>query len=180
MADALSDWLDEDSAIVSAGGAEDNDYAAREFPLLPANHFLGSVKELRVVEHFTLATLYAIKDYVCVIPNSNLHQININTIAADKPELLQALLGIPKEDAEQALSARDEEGFESIDEFFNLKEISKHKLTDEQKEQFVVDSEYFTLKTTASFNNSYFALNSIMKVETNDQISVISRTIGKD
>jgi len=180
MADALSDWLDEDSSIASAGGAEDNDYAAREFPLLPANHYIASVKELRVIEHFTLPVLYAIKDYVCVIPDSNLHQININTVSAEKPELLQALLGIPKEDAEQALSAREEEGFQSIDEFYNLKEIKKHKLSDEQKEQFVVDSEYFTLKTTASFNNSYFALNSIMKVEKNDQISVISRTVGKD
>jgi len=180
MADALSDWLDEDSAIASAGGAEDNDYAAREFPLLPGNHYIASVKELRVIEHFTLPVLYAIKDYVCVIPDTNLHQININTVSAEKPELLQALLGIPKEDAEQALTARDEEGFQSIDEFYNLKEIKKHKLSDEQKEQFVVDSEYFTLKTTASFNNSYFALNSIMKVEKNDQISVISRTVGKD
>ncbi len=31
MADALADWLDSNSAIVSAGGAEDNDYSAREF-----------------------------------------------------------------------------------------------------------------------------------------------------
>lgn len=181
MVDALSDWLDADSSIESAGGAEDNDYASREFPLLPANNFIGSVKELRVIEHFTIAALVALKDYVCVIPNSDLHKININTISNEEPALLQALLGgITKSEAEQLLSARESEGFKDIETFLNLPEVVKLKLSPEQKQQFVVDSEYFTVKTTASFNNSYFALNSIMKVENNDQISVVSRTIGRD
>jgi len=180
MADALTDWLDDDSAIVSAGGAEDNDYAAKEFPYLPANYYLASVNELRIIEHFSIPVIEALKPYVCVIPNTNLHKVNINTLSMDKPELLQALLSISRNDAEQLLSARDEDGFENTDEFFNLPEISKLKISDEQKQQFVVDSEYFKLKATANFNDSYFHLNSIMQVANNNQISVISRTIGRD
>ena len=179
MTDALIDWLDEDSAIASAGGAEDNDYAAKEFPYLPANHYLGSVNELRIIEHFTVPVITALKDYVCVIPGTDRHKININTLDVEKPALLQVLLDIPRADAQQALAAREEEGFKSADDFFNLPELNNHMLSDEQKQQFVVDSEYFKLKATASFNNSYFALNSIMKVE-KEQINVISRTIGRE
>jgi general secretion pathway protein K len=180
MADALVDWLDKDSAIASAGGAEDNDYSAKEFPYLPANHYLASVTELRLIEHFTIAVINKLKDYVCVLPNTNLHNININTIKSDQAELLKALLDIPLADAEQALSSREGDGFKTTNDFFSLPEISKHRLTDEQKRQFVVDSEYFTLKSTASFNNSYFSLSTLMKVENNNKISVVSRTIGRE
>ena len=180
MADALTDWLDEDSAIASAGGAEDNDYAAKEFAYLPANNYLASIKELRIIEHFSIKTINAIKGYVCILPNTNLHEININTLSIDHVELLMALLAIPRDVAEQVLSAREDKGFETIDDFFKLSELTKYEIKDEQKEQFVVDSEYFKLKTTASFNNSYFSLNSILKVAENNQINVISRTIGRD
>ncbi len=180
MTDALTDWLDEDSGISSAGGAEDNDYASLEFPYLPANNFLASIEELRVVAHFTVPVINALKPYVCVLPNIDLHQININTISSDQPELLQALLKSSLEDANQILSAREEDGFKELNDFFTLPEMKKIKLTDEMKDQFVVDSEYFTLKTTASFNDSYFSLNSIMKIENNKNITVISRTIGRN
>ncbi len=180
MADALADWLDADGAIRSAGGAEDSDYAAKEFPYLAANNYLGSVNELRIIEHFTVAVIQALKPYVCVLPASNKHQININTISLEQPELLQALLAISQNDAEQILSARGDEGFSDISDFFNLPEVVKLKLTKQQKQQFVVDSEYFKLAATASFNNSYFQLNSVMQVTNNNQISVVSRTIGRD
>ncbi len=180
MTDALIDWLDENSAIVSAGGAEDNDYSAKEFPYLPANNYLASINELRVIEHFSLTAIQALKDYVCILPNTNLHQINLNTLTVEKIELLQALLEIPRDVAEQGLAARPEDGFRSVDDFFNLPGIKKQNLDANKKQQFVVDSEYFTLKTTASFNNSYFNLNSVIKVLENNQTNVISRTIGRD
>jgi general secretion pathway protein K len=180
MADALTDWLDANSSISSSGGAEDNDYAAKAFPYLAANNYLASIGELRVVEHFTVNVINKLKDYACVLPNTNLNKINVNTIALDKPEILVAMLGISQNEATQALTARGEEGFKSVDEFFNLSELSKAKITPEKKQQFAVTSEYFKLKTTASFNNSYFALNTIMKVDNKNNISVISRIIGRE
>ncbi len=180
MADALADWLDADDSISSSGGAEDNDYAAKEFPYLAANNYLASINELRVIEHFSVAVINKLKDYACVLPDTNLNKMNINTIAQDKPELLVAMLGISQNDATQALSSREDEGFQSINDFFSLKELSKAKISAEQKEQFVIKSEYFNFKTNASFNNSYFAMNSIMKVENKNNINVISRIIGRE
>ena len=155
MADALTDWLD-------------------------ANSYLASLGELRVIEHFTIAVINKLKDYACVLPNSNLNKVNLNTIAVDKPEILVAMLGISQNDAVQALSAREEEGFSSVADFFALPELSKAKIPPEKQQQFTVKSEYFKLKTTASFNHSYFALNTIMKVENKNNISVISRIIGRE
>ena len=180
MADALTDWLDADGSISSSGGAEDSDYAAKEFPYLAANNYIASIAELRVIEHFSVDVIEKLKDFACVLPNTNMNKININTIAQDQPEILVAMLGISQNEASQALSSRGEEGFKNIDEFFALAELTKAKISPDKKQFFAVKSEYFKLKTTASFNNSYFALNTIMKVDDKNNINVISRIIGRE
>ncbi len=180
MVNALTDWLDNNDMITGSGGAEDNDYASREFPYLAANSYLGSVNELRLVEHFTPAVILALTPYVCVLPQNAQHLININTLDAEKAELLQALLDSSVEDAQEVLSARDSSGYENIEDFYKLPELGKIKMTKWQKAQFVVDSQYFKLKASARFNNSYFAMSSIMKVNETQQIQVISRTIGRN
>jgi general secretion pathway protein K len=180
MVNALTDWLDPDDMITSPGGAEDNDYASREFPFLSANNYLASVSELRLINHFTSAVILALKPYVCVLPQNNQHLININTLDAEKPELLQALLNSSLDEAQELLSTRDSAGYKKLDDFYKLPEFSKLKVKDWQKAQLVVDSEYFKLKASARFNNSYFDMTSIMKVIENKQIQVISRTIGRN
>jgi general secretion pathway protein K len=180
MADALIDWLDDNSSLVSAGGAEDNDYSAKEYPYLPANSYLASINELRVIEHFTPAVINQLKQVTCVIPNSNLHQININTLDESTPELLQALLGgISKSDAQQILSERPEKGWKDIADFSNLAQVKKiQDFETKYKDQFVVNSDYFKLVAKTAFNNSYFSLTSIMKITKDNQVIVVNRSMG--
>jgi general secretion pathway protein K len=180
MVNALTDWLDGNDMITGSGGAEDNDYASREFPYLAANSYLGSVNELRLIEHFTPAVILALTPYVCVLPQNFQHLININTLDAEKPELLQALLGSSLEDAQEVLSARDSSGYENVADFLKLKELTKIRLEKWQTAAFVIDSDYFKLKASARFNNSYFSMSSMMKVNESQQIQVISRTIGRN
>ena len=180
MVNALTDWLDSNDIITGSGGAEDNDYASREFPYLAANSYLGSVNELRLIEHFTPAVILALTPYVCVLPQNAQHLININTLDEEKPELLQALLGSSLEDAQEVLSARDSSGYDKVEDFLKLKELTKIRVEKWQKAPFVIDSEYFKLKANARFNNSYFSMSSIMKVNESQQIQVISRTIGRN
>ena len=180
MVSALTDWLDSDSMITGTSGAEDSDYASREFPYLAANNFLASVNELRLIEHFTTDVILALSPYVCVLPNNSQHLININTLDAEKPELLQALLDSSLDEAQNILSARESSGYENLEDFYKLPELSKLKVEKWQQAQFVIDSQYFKLKANARFNNSYFAMSSIMKVTESEQIQVISRTIGRN
>lgn len=180
MADALVDWLDKNSSIVSAGGAEDNDYAGREFPYLAANHYLADVSELRVIEHFTMQAINDLKEYVCVLPNTDLHKLNVNTISEEHAVLLQSFLDISLQDAQEIISERGEDGFENINDVLALQVLTNAKLTAEEKEQLTVDSDYFKLASRASFNNSYFTLASTFKVENNKRVDVIRRSIGKN
>ena len=180
MVNALTDWLDSNDMITGSGGAEDSDYESREFPYLAANNYLASINELRVVEHFTPAVILALTPYVCVLPNNSQHLININTLDAEKPELLQALLDSSPDEAQEVLSARDSAGYENVEDFYKLPELGKIKMEKWQKAQFVVDSQYFKLKASARFNNSYFSMSSIMQVNDTQQIQVISRTIGRN
>lgn len=180
MVNALTDWLDSDSRITGTGGAEDNDYASREFPYLAANNFLASVNELRLIENFTPEVILALKPYVCVLPQNSQNMININTISAESAVLLQALLDISLDDAESILGARDSAGYDNIEDFYNLPEVGKVTMAKWQKEQFGVDSEYFQLKASARFDNSYFNMTSIMQVIDNSKIQIISRTIGRN
>ena len=180
MVNALTDWLDSDDLITSTGGAEDNDYASREFPYLAANTYLGSINELRLIENFTPAVILALTPYVCVIPQNNQHKININTLDSELPELLQALIDSSLDDAQQILSARDSAGYENIQDFLNLPEVTAVALESWQSGQFDGDSNYFSLKANARFNNSYFAMRSILKIDQSQKIQVISRTIGRN
>ncbi|TLU65824.1 general secretion pathway protein GspK [Thalassotalea litorea] len=178
MTDALVDWLDEDNSIVTAGGAEDDDYASKEFPYLAANSKLASVNELRVIEHFTPRVILALKPYVCVLPDSDIHQININTLDAENPKLLQALLGgIDESTAQDVLSDRPEDGFATLAAFSTSPALAGVKNINQLKQQFVIDSDYFQLTTKTSFNGSYFTLNSTFIVK-NDELLVINRSIG--
>jgi general secretion pathway protein K len=141
---------------------------------------LANVSELRLIEHFTPKVILALKPYVCVLPQNSLHEININTINGEQVELLQALLGSTLDEAQQILAAREEEGFETKEAFYNSPELVALSLKDWQKDQFVIDSKYFSLKISTRFNNSYFFLNSVMEVADNQQIHIISRTIGRN
>ncbi len=180
MVDALADWLDDDDQVTNSGGAEDGDYESKEHPYLAANNYLANIKELRTIAHFTVAIIDALKPYVCVIPNTRLHKVNINTVDTDNIEIITALLDIPRSAADEIISSRGEEGYDSTADVFALSGLTTFQLTQEQKDQFGIDSEYFSLKAHTNFNNSYFFLSSIMKVESNNQISIISRTIGRD
>ena len=180
LADALTDWLDEDSSIVSAGGAEDSDYSGGKFPYLAANNYLASVGELRAIANFTPAIIQALKEYVCVIPDSELHAININTISPEHSVLLQALFDIPASDASEMLGEREAEGFDNVGDFFALPSVASASLSEEIKQQIVVDSDYFKLITIASFNNSNVDLNSVFQVINNTELQVIARSIGRE
>ncbi len=179
MADALQDWLDDDAVLVSPNGAEDSDYAAKQYPYLAANSLMTSVNELRLVEHFSAAAILAMQDYVCAIPNSYLHQININTIDQSRIKLLQALLGgIDEGKAQDILAERPEQGFKDLTDFYNNSALKGINNVQQWRQQFVVDSDYFMLTTKTSFNDSYFSMKSIMKINKDESIHVIDRIIG--
>lgn len=179
MVDATIDWLDQDSAITNIGGAEDNDYSAKEFPYLAANNLMASINELRVIEHFTLPVIEKLKEMVCIIPEVTDLRLNVNTISSDNALILAGMFDMSKSDAEQIIGARGEDGWASIEDFFAINELASVKVDDQLKQQFVVDSEYFKLKASTNFNSSYYSLHSVLHIKDNQKVTVLSRSVGR-
>jgi general secretion pathway protein K len=92
--------------------------------------------------------------------------------------LIEALLGVNSADAQSILSARPADGFKSVAEFIALPEVTSVGLKNWQEDQFVVDSDYFLLKTTASFNQSFYKLNVVIQIIDNKETQVVSRSVG--
>ncbi|SFR45262.1 type II secretion system protein K (GspK) [Pseudidiomarina maritima] len=121
IVDSLADWLDSDDDIDGSYGAESVDYQSLQFPYRAANSWLVHVSELRLVRGVTARIYNQIKPYVCVIPRDNTLKLNINTVAKNQPELLQAVTvgAMSRGDAASFLASRRQDGYESMDDARN-------------------------------------------------------------
>jgi general secretion pathway protein K len=114
LADALVDWIDEDSQARS-GGAEDIDYLSGNPPYRAANRPLASVDELRLVRGFDAKTVAALLPYVTVLPPGAVSEINVNTAS---PMVLAALVqGLDLPTAQRIADERVGKPFNNINEF---------------------------------------------------------------
>jgi general secretion pathway protein K len=174
----LTDWLDADSTLQSAGGAEENDYAALEFPYYSANSLLVSKSELRVLLDMTAADYALVAPLVCVIPQQHVLQLNVNTIGEQQAALLSGLIpGLSEDDAQALINSRPEKGYENIDQFFASSQLSALQLSNETKTLFSVTSNYFQAELTVQLADSSFKLTSVLKVNDN-QVQVVARRFG--
>lgn len=177
LADSVLDWLDEDS-ITTRSGAEEDEYLSYDIPYLAANNLFADISELRLVKGFNPLVMQKLAPYVCVIPQSSLMALNVNTITEDQALLLAAMLeGVSESGAQAIIGARPDEGFDSVAEFIN--EAKKHgakKLTEDDT-HFVVKSEYFRLNTTATFIDFTFSMTSLLQVK-DKKITILARKFG--
>lgn len=174
----LTDWLDADSQLQSAGGAEENDYAALEFPYYTANSLMVSKSELRVLLDMTAADYALVSPLVCVIPQQHLLQLNVNTMTEQQAPLLSGLIpGLSEDDAQALIAARPEKGFENLEQFFASSQLSGLPLGEESKTLFSVTSSYFQAELTVQLADSSFKLTSVLKVNDN-QVQVVARRFG--
>lgn len=174
----LTDWLDTDSQLQSAGGAEENDYAALEFPYYTANSLMVSKSELRVILDMTAADYALVAPLVCVIPQQHLLQLNVNTITEQQAAVLSGLIpGLSEDEAQALIAARPEKGFENLEQFFASSQISGLQLGDDIKTLFSVTSSYFQAELTVELADSSFKLTSVFKVNDN-QVQVVARRFG--
>jgi general secretion pathway protein K len=113
LADALADWLDEDSQPQPRGGAEDAYYLALNPPYLAANRPLIDVDELALVRGFDDNVRARLRRYVTALPRFT--AVNVNTAQA---EVLAAVIeGLDLGAAQQMVVQRDRACYRSIDDF---------------------------------------------------------------
>ena len=175
----VADWLDADSTLQSAGGAEENDYAALELPYYSANSLMVSKSELRVILDMTPADYALVAPLVCVIPQVGTLQMNVNTMTEQQAPVLAALIpGLTEDDAKSLISNRPEKGYDSVDDFFSSNSsVFTQTPSAEVKTLFSVKSEYFQAEISIDTADSNFSLTSLLKLE-DDQVQVVARRFG--
>lgn len=175
----LSDWLDEDSMLSSAGSAEEDDYAALRFPYYTANGLMASVSELRVILDITPADYQMLAPFVCVVPEDNNLLLNVNTLTSDNAVLLAALIPeLTEQAALNIIADRPEAGFANIEELFNLPVLAGITVADDVKTMLTIKSDSFQLTATAAYLESGFVITSILKINDNKQVRVLARRFG--
>jgi general secretion pathway protein K len=172
--DALADWLDEDDSPQNLG-VEDSEYESRQFPYVAANNYMVHKSELRLINGVEVPWLRELLKLVCVLPNDSLFSINVNTISEENAAVLAAATGLTLTDAKSILASRDSEGFETKDEFLNLPSIQALNLKDERKKWFDVKTYHFILHTKTKYNEATFAMQTLFKVDSSNNVSIIRR-----
>ena len=175
----VHDWLDDDSLLSTAGSAEEDDYAALQFPYYTANSLMVSVSELRQILDITPADLQMLLPYVCVVPENSQYQLNVNTLTEDTAILLAALVPeLTEADAIDMIAERPENGFNSVDELLALPQLAGIEMADDVKALLTVKSSYFQLLATTSYLESGFVLTSIFRVDDENTVRVLARRFG--
>jgi len=174
----LTDWLDADSTLQNAGGAEENDYAALEFPFYSPNSLMVSRSELRNILDMTVADYTMVAPLVCALPEDNLLKVNVNTLKKEQAPLLSAIIpSLTLENAEALIESRPEKGFGDINEFKQSKQMAGIALPEDVVSLLDVKSSYFQADLTVDTADSSFKLVTVFKVD-NKQVQVISRRFG--
>ncbi len=177
MADSVFDWLDEDS-ITMRSGAEEDEYLSRDVPYLTANNFFADVSELRLVKGFNPLAMQKLMPYVCVIPDNEIFALNVNTITEEQALLLSAMVeGLSESAAQSVISARPEEGFDTLADFANEVTQQGGQNVTAEDNRFVLKSQYFQLQTTATFVEFEFTMTSLLQVD-NKNITILARKFG--
>lgn len=112
MADAVTDWIDQDSNKLPAG-AEDGYYLGLPVPYRTANQPMVDLSELYLVKGFDQEAVDKLRPYVTALPART--PINVNT--AGLGVLAAVLPTVPKDKLQAAINRRQQQPYQSVDEF---------------------------------------------------------------
>jgi general secretion pathway protein K len=158
---ALMDWIDADFDIRYPDGMEENyeDYRV-------ANREMVDVSELLLVHNVTPEIYQTLKPYITVLPGTA--TLNVNTITA---EVFKTLA--PDLDVTTFLEEREEEPFDSVDEFI---ERLQQPIP---VEGLSVDTRFFRARGQVIQAEQSYNLTSLIYRDDKGQTQVIGRTLGQ-
>jgi len=173
FADTVEDWIDGDSEE-SLGGAESSYYQSLDPAYNAANSFLVSHTELRLLKDIDTDAYKLLRKYIATLPEYT--AVNVNTAPI---EVIQAL-GFTPEAAENIITLRDENPFQSMEDFLAHQVVSAatQSAEDEDPEVYEQDlsvtSDYFLLQGEINIGTARLYINSILH-RNDGKVKVVSR-----
>ncbi|WP_113907195.1 type II secretion system minor pseudopilin GspK [Aliidiomarina celeris] len=157
----LVDWLDADDDLHESMGAESADYESLPQPYQAANQSLAHISELRQIRGFNAEVYHRLRPYVCVIPELNEWPLNLNTVAADQPEIIVAFFrgAVDMTAAENLLADRPSDGWESVDAIRQeptFQALAEGGTNTFSMDGITVSSEYFELNAQVQYGDLEF------------------------
>lgn len=179
LAAATRDWIDSDVTPSGPDGVEDLYYQGLDYPYLPPNGIIAHPSELRIIKDFDKFTYQSILPYVCVLPSSEVTQINVNTIPAERSALLYAALDgkVDQQKVEQIISQRPEDGYE-LQDFWD--QVGSVALKSSLKNRLGNTSKYFQMNAKAEINRTRVYMKTLFEKKDDNQFKVVSRYFGKE
>ncbi len=167
LRETLVDWIDPDLQPRGYGGAEDLVYSALQPPYAPPNGPLGALSELYLLAETEHRYAEELTPFVCALPKPGPWRLNINTVTA--PELLMAFFTplLSREQAEELLTSRPGQGWESVDQFWSEPLIETINPPQELKPFLQVQSTYFQVSVRVSYYQTQRLLVTALQLNNN-------------
>lgn len=172
---ATRDWVYTGADYTQYG---DDYYMSRPLPHLTSKTAMRDISEWRAVTGVTQGIALRVMPYLCAIPLRKL-SVNVNTIPANQPELLSALFAndLPVEQARSILEQRPANGWDTIDEFLGDPRLSNYS-SNNARDLLTVKSSYFELRAISEYSGTHTGLQSLLRRNDDDTITVVRRKFG--
>lgn len=178
LTDAIRDWTDKDTQLVSSNGAEDAYYEGLNPPYLVANQRMLGTDELRAVRGVS-ASLYArLAPYVCSLPNDKL-VVNINTIRPEQAALLVGLYQgkIGLDDAKRVLTSRPKKGWKNKREMTEQLQVQPGAITGLDG-ALDIKSSFFEARLLAEVGETRARLETVFQRGKDNKLVMLRRLSG--
>ena len=158
---ALMDWIDEDLDIRYPDGMEDNyeDYRV-------ANREMADASELLLVHNVTPEMYEKLQPHITALPGTS--TLNVNTLS----EVIFLSLA-PDLDVSEFIQQREEEAFDSVDQFIERLKVPV------EIEGLSVDTQFFRAHGQVVQGEQSFNLKSLIYRDKEGGTRVLNRTLGQ-
>jgi len=194
IAEAVQDWIDQDSNPTGFGGAEANFYQSQDPPYPIANKEMKTVSELSIVKGMTPELYEKLVPYVIALPGARVQQdarvyLNVNTM---KPLLMRALNRkgnlrpleieeaqfVQQEIMQKAVPPPQQGGIQSVEEFVKSAGMQAvYGGAEGHKDmEMTVSANYFLLFTETLVGEQVRRGRSLMYRAGNGNVDTIRRT----
>ena len=157
---ALMDWIDEDFDIRSPDGMEENYENYRV-----ANREMADISELLLVQNVTPELYDKLQPHITALPGTS--TLNVNTLS----EVVFLSLA-PDLDVSEFIKQREEEAFDSVEEFIERLQVPV------ETEGLSVDTQFFRTYGQVVQGEQTFNLRSLIYRDEEGKTSVLNRTLG--
>ncbi|MCW8996353.1 MAG: type II secretion system minor pseudopilin GspK [Psychromonas sp.] len=168
IAQSTRDWIDKNSQVDGAQGAEDSFYQGLSIAHLAANNLMVDISELRAVQGVDKDIYEKVVPYLCALPSRE-QKINVNTVSIEQPEILYALFktyhNLSTADFKTLLQARPLSGWNNINDFFSSSLLAPLNISSTLKNQLSVSSDFFQLSGVAEFEGRLLALKFLFQIQ---------------